>query len=277
MSTGSMNVSTTHNELAVETAPTTLLEKSAVKGGPKVCFIKVHVSMASGESSSFDVDRACELSVLNELIRAKLGHHPAIQNLLLGQTPLIDSGATLQQLGVVEESVLTLLLSCEPLGQHLLEKANGEKNFEKADKPSEVLTEFELQSWRVAYAASDCWSSGTVRYFRTGRRGTRMTWNYGESDDENDDEDELAEIYGNSWGNVGCEAPYLYWNTRSDGCRYEYWSTAPGDNEHGILVRIDGTSMRAIAQNNDGCLVLFEDCPEEVKDSDVVRQLFEKA
>merc|ERR1719269_555641 len=61
----------------------------------------------------------------------------------------------------------------------------------------------------------------------------------------------------------------LYWITGSDGCRYEYWSSAPGDNEYGVLVRVDANSMRAIGSGSDDGLEVFE----EFVESDVVKEL----
>merc|ERR1712039_1169595 len=74
------------------------------------------------------------------------------------------------------------------------------------------------------------------------------------------------------WGNVGCGGVDFYWTTQSDGCRYEYWSTGPGDNEYGILIRVDGTSMRAIGGGSDDGIELFAECKDEF-DDDVIGQL----
>merc|ERR1712087_768607 len=69
--------------------------------------------------------------------------------------------------------------------------------------------------------------------------------------------------------NVGASGVDLYWTTRSDGCRYEYWSSDPGDNEYGVLVRIDADSMTAIGEGSDDGLEVFE----QFGDSDVVEEL----
>merc|ERR1719247_3446767 len=73
-------------------------------------------------------------------------------------------------------------------------------------------------------------------------------------------------------GDFGHWGPDLYWTTRSDGCRYEYWSSAPGDNEYGVLVRVDANSMVAIGHGSDDGLEIFEDFVE----SDVVKELIKE-
>merc|ERR1712048_1554083 len=62
----------------------------------------------------------------------------------------------------------------------------------------------------------------------------------------------------------GCSGLDLYWTTRSDGCRYEYWSSDPGDNEYGILVRIDATTMTGIGRGRDDGLDILDDFENEV-------------
>jgi len=65
----------------------------------------------------------------------------------------------------------------------------------------------------------------------------------------------------------------LYWTTRSDGCRYEYWSSAPGDNEYGILVRVDAHTMTAIASGSDDGIIPLEEFEEEMHDNNVFEEL----
>merc|ERR1712014_237717 len=77
-----------------------------------------------------------------------------------------------------------------------------------------------------------------------------------------------------SWPEVGNWGVDLYWTTRSDGCRYEYWSSAPGDNEYGVLVRIDREAMTAIGRGSDDGLELFEEYENsEDINGDVIKEL----
>merc|ERR1712137_1531601 len=78
------------------------------------------------------------------------------------------------------------------------------------------------------------------------------------------------------WGSIGWSGLDFYWTTRSDGCRYEYWSTDPGGNEYGILIRIDGTSMRAIGLGTDDGLSLFTDCRDEFNNDEVWNELIDE-
>jgi len=109
--------------------------------------------------------------------------------------------------------------------------------------PKEMLNEFELMSWRAVCAAhknhSDC---------------LFMEW----------EED--------SWPDLGCWGVDLYWTTRSDGCRYEYWSSAPGDNEYGVLVRIDAETMTAIGMGSDDGLEIFEECNTSAVIDELIRE-----
>jgi len=213
--------------------------------------IKVQVVLVGGDVHLVDTHVTATVCDLKAAIHTQLGHSSWQQKLVLGENILADGSAVLQTVGVAHNSMLTLLISGEPIGQSSLAEPNGKKTFNIKDKPSNVLTEFELQSWRTAKASNAVW-------------------------DAREDEASCEAAYGNHWGNLGCWGPDFYWTTRSDGCRYEYWSTAPGDNENGILVRVDGTSMRAIAQGSDDGLGLLKECAEEFGDHDALGELFDE-
>merc|ERR1711879_362785 len=76
-----------------------------------------------------------------------------------------------------------------------------------------------------------------------------------------------------SWPDLGTWGVDLYWTTRSDGCRYEYWSSAPGDNEYGVLVRIDNEAMTAIGMGSDDGLELFQECLMTDESLEVIKEL----
>merc|ERR1719356_1397607 len=178
---------------------------------------------------------SCSLSAFKAVIHEQLGHSPGTQKLLLGATPLLDENTSLEDLGFANRSVLTLV-TVEPLGQSFYETESGNKrSIDRNGKPSEALNEFELRSWHAA---------------REGDRTHNGVWSYA-GDGEDD-----------SWTDEGVD---FYWTLRSDGCRYEYWSTAPGDNEYGILVRIDATSMKAVGEGSDDGLELFKEGDMELK------------
>merc|ERR1712176_648500 len=125
---------------------------------------------------------------------------------------------------------------------------SGEKKaINRNSSPPEVLNEVELQSYQAA---------------REGDRTHRGTWDY------------AAEV--SPWGNIGCGGVDFYWTLRSDGCRYEYWSTDPGDNEYGILVCVDYASMRAIGMGNDDGLGLFDEFEEEFGNNAAFIQLLKE-
>merc|ERR1712048_826252 len=73
----------------------------------------------------------------------------------------------------------------------------------------------------------------------------------------------------------GCSGLDLYWTTRPDGCRYEYWSSDPGDNEYGILVRIDADTMTGIGRGTDDGLELFGEFADQFKDDAAVQHILE--
>merc|ERR1719487_2557218 len=92
----------------------------------------------------------------------------------------------------------------------------------------ECLSEFELKSWQAACEAHKLHSDTLF-----------MEWN----------EEKRPDMDGVDF----------HWTTRSDGCRYEYWSSAPGDNEYGVLVRVDANTMTAIGSGSDDGIELFEE------------------
>jgi len=170
-------------------------------------------------------------------ISKETGHSPWSQRLSLGATLLADSSKPLKDLGVTGESPLSLVIVREPIGQSSLAAPDGKKEQIIKDGhagepfPKEMLTELEFMSWQAVCAV--------------------LKWK----------ED--------SYPPVGCWGVDLYWTTRSDGCRYEYWSSAPGDNENGVLVRIDNEAMTAIGMGSDDGLEIFKEC----ETSDVIDEL----
>lgn len=138
---------------------------------------------------------------------------------------MADSSALLKDVAVNDGSLLSLVLSNEPLGQSLLTELDGEiKNLSHQGMPNEVLNKVQLMSLQAAHDTFN--DSG----------------------------------YG-PWGNLGAWSIDLYWTTRSNygehKRRYEYWSTAPGDNERGALIRIDVDSVTCIGEGNDDGLCVF--------------------
>merc|ERR1712167_442464 len=79
-----------------------------------------------------------------------------------------------------------------------------------------------------------------------------------------------------NWGHIPSSGLDLYWTTRSDDCRYEYWSSAPGDNEAGCLVRVDADKMVAIAEGNDDGLRLFDEFKDEFKTNVAFQAVFQE-
>lgn len=198
--------------------------------------MNVQVSTLSGATHALLLHPSATLAELKALISEQLACAQVGQQLLIGDTPLLGSSSTtLAELGVSDGTVLTLLLSSEPLGQSLLPSSSGKMvEISKGGSPEKVLNEFQHRSWLTAWAAD---SLGDA------------TWACnGEPDEEE------------PWGNVGYYGVDFHWTMGSDGCRYEYWFTAPGDNEYGILVRIDATSMKAVASGSDDGLELFDKC-----------------
>jgi hypothetical protein len=210
--------------------------------------VTLTVSFLNGEVCSIRTGLDATLGDVKAKISKKTGHLPWSQKLFLGATPLVDSNKPLKDLGVTGASPLSLVV-VEPIGQSSLAAPDGKKEqiIKEAPGgdtnipfPKEKLTEFEFMSWQAVCAAHKSHSGDLF-----------MEWNE------------------NSWPELGPYGVDLHWTTRSDGCRYEYWSSAPGDNEYGVLVRIDNEAMAAIGWGSDDGLEIFEECDT----SDVVKEL----
>jgi len=205
--------------------------------------VTLTVSSLNGELCTISTCLDATLGDVKAKISKETGHSPWGQRLSLGATPLEDSSKPLKDLGVTGASPLSLVVVREPIGQSNLAAPNGKKEsiIRKGDMgapfPKEMLTEFEFMSWQAVCAAHES--------------HLLMDWN---------------EDY---WPDLGAWDLDLYWTTRSDGCRYEYWSSAPGDNEYGMLVRIDGEGMTAIGEGSDDGLEIFAECDT----SDVIKEL----
>jgi len=201
----------------------------------------VRVSTLSGATHALVLHPSATLAELQALISEQLDCTQVGQQLLKGDTPLLGSSSTtLAELGVSDGTALTLLLSSEPLGQRLLPSSSGKMQMvNKGGSPKQALNEIQYKSWLKAWDAD---SLGDA------------TWACGGEPDEDE-----------PWGNVGWGGVDFHWTMGSDGCRYEYWSTAPGDNEYGILIRIDATSMKAVAEGSDDGLEAFDGCDTELK------------
>jgi len=143
---------------------------------------------------------------------------------------------------------LELMLS-QPLDRSFLQELNGQKlhilgngwNKPNEQFPKARLSEAELKSWQAACKVNKVYGS--------------LNWN-----DE-------------TWPHLGIRGLNLYWTTRSDGCRYEYWSSDPGSNEYGVLVRDDGHTMTGIALGSDDGLAIVDEFVDKFRDDDVVQQL----
>jgi hypothetical protein len=208
--------------------------------------VTLTVSFLNGDLCTIHTRLDATLGDVKAKIGKETGHSPWSQRLSLGATPLQDFNKPLKDLGVTGASPLSLVVVREPIGQSNLAAPNGKKEsiIKKGDMgepfPKEMLTEFELMSWQAVCAAHKSHSNDLF-----------MEWN----------ED--------SWPDLGHWDLDLYWTTRSDGCRYEYWSSAPGDNEYGVLVRIDHKGMTAIGMGSDDGLEIFAECDT----SDVIDEL----
>jgi len=189
--------------------------------------INIQVALLGGQSLSFETHLSATVSDIKALIHEQLGHHPSVQTLILDTTILAESSALLKDVAVNDGSLLSLTFSDEPLGQSLLTEPDGKmEELNRQGTPDKVLNEFQLMSLQAA------WKS----------------WN-----DPN-------EALDNPWGNLGAWGMDLHWttrSTRSNKRRYEYWSTAPGDNERGALVRIDADSVTCIGSGSDDGLCVF--------------------
>lgn len=226
-----------------------IAEQSAMQNGSAMQDeMKVHVAMLGGKEYVVDTCLSAKVCEVKAAIARQSGHPASRQKLLLGDTLLADMDAVLVNVGIVHDSMLTLIICREPIGQSSLEASNGEKAdirilSEFSDTTlKECLNEFQMMSWRAAFEADK---------IRAG------TWAFG---------------FENGMG----IAADLQWTTLSDGCRYEYWSTAPGGNLYGMLVRIDADTMTAIASGNDDGIRLFDEFEEEVCDKNEIYNLLNK-
>jgi len=218
---------------------------SEVKHGP----LQIRIALLNGEEHTIDARTSHSVSGLKALIQEQLGYFKSRQTLLLGDT-VLDSNTLLSCVGLVDSCTLTLVLS-ETIGQSALDVAHGKKSHILGRKieysgstetfPKDKLTEFEFMSWQAACEAD--------------QKHGGMDWNT------------------ERWPDLGAWGLDFHWTTLSDGCRYEYWSSAPGDNEYGILVRVDANSMTGIGSGSDDGLELFEDVSQEVRNSSEIKEL----
>lgn len=194
--------------------------------------ITIKIQSLSGEECGIDTSLGATLTDVKAQIQKQLGHAPGSQKLLLDETPLVDTRIVLADLGIVANCMLTLVLQ-EPLGQSSLANADGEKESILPrccpEGIREKLNEFEFMSWQAVCKAHE---DHPKKLF--------MDWR----------EDEAY------FGACGLD---FYWKTCSDGCRYEYWSSDPHDNEYGVLVRVDAESMVGIGMGNYDGLEIFEE------------------
>jgi len=165
----------------------------------------------------------------------------------VGETSLpVYWNARLEEVEIAQE--LELMLG-EPPDLSFLQELNGQKlhilanGWNKPNErfPKERLSEVELKSWQAACKVNEVYGF--------------LKWS-----DE-------------TWPHLGTRGLDLYWTTRSDGCRYEYWSSDPGSNEYGVLVRVDGHTMTGIALGSDDGLAIVDEFVDKFHDDDVVQQL----
>lgn len=200
----------------------------------------VKIQSLSGEACCVNTSLGATLEDVKAEIHVQLGHLPCSQRLLLGETPLVDTSMLVQDFGISAASILTLVVVQEPIGQSSLVTLDGKKLsvIPPGDMddpfPMEGLSEFELKSWQAGCEAHKLHGH------------TLFSENVHE------------------FGGVD-----LYWTTRSDGCRYEYWSCAPGGNEYGMLVRVDANTMTGIGYGSDDGIEIFE----EIHDYDIINEL----
>jgi hypothetical protein len=206
--------------------------------------VMIKIKSLGGEECSISTSLGATLTEVKAQIHKLLGHSPWSQRLLLGETPLVNTNGVLVDLGIGADCTLTLVIVHEPLGQSSLKAPDGKK---ARILPGQVdgaeirksLSELEFMSWQAVCKAHE------------------------------DHNDELFMDWSEDFGEFGAYGADLHWKTCSDGCRYEYWSSAPGDNEYGVLVRVDTNSMVAIGWGSDDGLEIFEGFAE----SDVVKEL----
>mmetsp|Transcript_9498 Transcript_9498/g.17426 ORF Transcript_9498/g.17426 Transcript_9498/m.17426 type:complete len:536 (+) Transcript_9498:57-1664(+) len=220
-----------------------LSQQSTVREETKL-HVKIH--SLSGEVCIIDTNSYATLGDVKENVSNQLGHSSWSQRLSLGETLLVDSSKSLEDLGIADASTLSLVVIPEPIGQCSLTAPHGEKlgilwSDEEVSKHcvypvEEILNEFEFMSFQAAssfYDGEHFWPQSRFEALRC----------------------------------------HLYWTTRSDGCRYEYWSTAGDygdrDGECGVLVRIDSETMTVTGTGSaDGLQIL-----DEFGTSDVIQEL----
>jgi len=118
--------------------------------------IKVHVTFSGGDVYDVDTRLSARVGDVKAAIHKQLGYSPLRQTLVLGETVLADMDTVLRDIGVAHESMLTLLIGRENIGQSSLETPDGKK-FEILSRRAawsepleEYLNEFQLMSWRAA-------------------------------------------------------------------------------------------------------------------------------
>jgi len=203
--------------------------------------ITIKVQRLCGEVCCVDTRLGATLSDIKIEIQKQSGHAPGLQKLIFGEMQLPDANAILSELGIGADSMLTLVIQ-EPLGQSKLGKSHGKKEeilpAGYLDPfPREKLDEFQWMSWQAVCKAHDgahpgCWAEWT---------------------------EDVANMGHGEW--TARRGADLHWTTRSDGCRYEYWSAALHQDypeEYGVLVRIDANSMVAIGSGSDNGLEIFD-------------------
>lgn len=215
--------------------------------------IKVHVTFSGGDVYDVDTRLSARVGDVKAAIHKQLGYSPLRQTLVLGETVLADMDTVLRDIGVAHESMLTLLIGRENIGQSSLETPDGKKfailsrRAAWSEPLEEYLNEFQLMSLRAA------------------ARGD------GSHNDDDDDDQDIWNRF--PLGHSGLD---FYWTTRSDGCRYEYWSSDPGDNEYGILVRVDDDAMTAIGHGRDDGIRLFDEFREELQENESIAELLKE-
>jgi len=178
--------------------------------------------MGGGKILSLETHLSATVSDIKALIHERLGRHPRVQTLSLDTSILADSSALLKDVAVNDGTLLSVTFSDSPLGQSLLTEDDGKmETLNRRGTPQEVLNEFQIMSLQAAQAGP----------LSTGE---------------------------DPWGYLGGEDIDLFWTTRSNNCRYEYWSTGLGGNECGALVRVDVDSVTCIGSGSDDGLCVFK-------------------
>lgn len=168
-------------------------------------------------------------------------YEPSSEKLTLSNTPMTDySQAKLMEAKIAHQLKQFLRKPTgKPVSKHVLD--NGWENPRRVF-PRENFSASELKSWQAACTVNDKFGF--------------LKWN-----DE-------------TWPHLGSSGLDLYWTTRRDGCRYEYWSSNPGHNEYGVLVRVDAETATGIALGGNDGLSLVGDFADELQGDEVVQQIF---